>query len=715
MAETQHPDEETHGVRLGIFFFVGIVLFGALGARLWYLQTIEHEQLRVEAETNVLEAVFEEAPRGRILDRNGKVLVDNKAVHVVTVDRNVLDELDVGAREELYLRLATAVSRSGRLTKVADITDALADRDYGPLERVPVAVDVDPDLAVFTGERPELFPGVQVSRQTIRVYPYGGLAAHLLGYVGPITRAEWEATHSDVDDAEPSTIYQLNHEIGKSGIERLFEADLRGTPGVRYIEVKATGKPVREWTERYRPPLPGQDVWLTIDIDLQALAEDELDRGLAEARAREPASPGDPPFVASAGSVVMLDPADGSLLAMASYPSYEPSEFADGISVEQFETLTSEDNHSPIINRAIQGSYAPGSTFKLVTAYAALQEGVIGPEGIRGIREGYRDTGDYTYSRCFDESDTCIYSSPYDGPGRWVDLQAAITVSSDTYFYEIGGEGFWRRSSEDLDDDGVSEDEDLQKWARIMGLGSETGIQLPYERSGAVPDREYYQRQFDLGVFGTSQWFGGSTINLSIGQGELLVTPLQLVNTYAAFANGGRLHQPNAVWKVTEAGRPAEVVREIGPRVLRDLEIPAEYHEPIEQGLLFVPRSDGLHRGTAAQAFADVGFPLVAWPVAAKTGTAEVRDKADTSVFVAYGPVRDSAEPEVAVAAVLEEAGFGSRSAAPVVARILERIARDSVAPAQLVDASPAAPGAAAGDAEAGAADAAGQGQEAGG
>ncbi len=678
-------DEDTTGIRLGIFLFVTAVLFGALGARLWYLQTIEHEVLQAKAETNVLEPVYEQAPRGRILDRNGRVLVDNEVVQSVTVDKSVIESLDSAELQALYLRLAIAASRSGRLTKVDDIRAEIDDRSYGPFERIPVAVDVDPDLAVFIGERSDLFAGVEVGPQTVRRYSYGNLAAHLLGYVGPITRKEWEAMRNitEPDGGEPSDVYQLNDEIGKSGIERLFEDDLRGVSGVRYIEVNASGQPVREWTERYRPPIPGNDVWLTIDIDLQALAERELAEGLAEARRREPRRPEDPPFVASAGSVVLVDPRDGSLLAMASYPTYDPSTFIDGISVTQFEQLTSENNFFPILNRAIQGTYAPGSTFKLVTAYAALQEGVIGPDGIRDIHHAYIDVGDYQFSKCFQESDTCIYSSPYSGPGRSVDLPIAITVSSDTYFYEIGGEGFWLRPNEDLDGDGVSEDEDLQLWARRLGFGTKSGIQLPYERSGAVPDREYYRGQFDLGVFESSQWFGGSTIILAVGQGELLVTPLQLVNSYATFANGGRLHQPNVLMKVTGAGQTGEVLREIGPRILRDLEMPDEFRDPIEQGLLGVPRSDGRYRGTAWRAFADVGLPA-SWRVAGKTGTAEVQGVADTSLFVAYGPVDverngDQTEPDVAIAVVLEESGFGSVAAAPVAARILDRIARDNV------------------------------------
>ena len=196
----------------------------------------------------------------------------------------------------------------------------------------------------------------------------------------------------------------------------------------------------------------------------------------------------------------------------------------------QFSELISEDNFSPILNRAIQGTYAPGSTFKVVTALAALQEGVLG-EGEDALRSPdalYNDEGSYTYSGCFQDSSTCRFSSPFTG-SRWVDLRGAIRVSSDTYFYEIAGEGFWFRSAE-RGEDGLRPDEGIQKWARAIGLGTDSGIQLPYERSGAVPDRAYYDSQYDLGVFAVdgSQWFAGATINLSIGQGELLVTPLQL-------------------------------------------------------------------------------------------------------------------------------------------------------------------------------------------
>ena len=222
--------------------------------------------------------------------------------------------------------------------------------------------------------------------------------------------------------------------------------------------------------------------------------------------------------MASAGAAVAIDPRDGSVLAMASFPTFDPREFVNGISQRLFNDLTAAENYSPILNRAIQGLYAPGSTFKVVTTHAALTQGVIGdgPAALTGVDEFYRDTGTYRYPFCLEESDTCVFQSPYCCE-RGVDLRDAITVSSDTYFYKLGGEGFFRRPS--------PLDEGIQESARAFGLGSHTGIPLPHERAGIVPDRDYYDYQFEQGVFLRSgaQWFAGDTINLAIGQGNLLV------------------------------------------------------------------------------------------------------------------------------------------------------------------------------------------------
>jgi len=376
------------------------------------------------------------------------------------------------------------------------------------------------------------------------------------------------------------------------------------------------------------------------------------------------------------------------VLAMASFPTYDPSEFVNGISFRQFEQLTAEENYSPILNRAIQGTYAPGSTFKLVTAYAALEAGIIGPSppGLIEVDGGYADTGTYTLPRCDDESGSCEFSSPWAGRGtRSVTLRDALTVSSDTYFYRLAGEGFFPRPR--------GEDEGIQEAARALGLGSRTGVQLPYEGAGVVPDRDYYDVQYDAGVFlrDGDQWFAGDTINLSIGQGSLQVTPIQLANVYATFANGGRLHQPNVATKVT--GRDGRIDTEFGPRVLRELEITESTRTPILDGLSGVARVGAIYAGTASSAFADVGFPISSWSAAGKTGTAEVNGKADTSLFVAFGPsdypglgVDEPGEPEIALAIVMEEAGFGSVAAAPAAARILEAVATDTVPVARTVD-----------------------------
>ena len=333
-------DDDRTKLRLRIFAFVALILFGALVARLWFLQGIEYEVLQREALANVLETVYEEAPRGRILDRNGRVLVDNKVVQVITLDRRQLETLDEEETFEVLKNLAVAISRSGRPTKVSTISAEIVDLRYGPFDRIPIAVDVNSKLMVYLGERPDQFPGVRVEQRTIRSYPYGSLAAHLLGYVGPVTRAEQEQANANLDpNAEDAKTYQLNSQIGKTGIEQIFERELRGVPGIRRLEVNNVGEVIREHPGVV--PKPGNDVWLTIDIDLQALAEEQLALGLIKARVESD----EPDVLAPAGSVVAINPQNGDVLLTASFPTYDPSQFANGISTEEFELLTSEDNY----------------------------------------------------------------------------------------------------------------------------------------------------------------------------------------------------------------------------------------------------------------------------------------------------------------------------------------------------------------------------------
>ena len=693
MASNGADVDERQGFRLHVVGIVAVCLVAALFARLWYLQVLESEELQTAAATNILRVVYTEAPRGRIFDAKGRILVDNRVVQVVTVDRlEFRAALDDSEQRQVLLQLAEIVSRSGRLTKVRHIEERLASLEFGPFDKVPVAIDINPDLLVYLGERPDLFPGVSVEERTVRSYPYGEVAAHLLGYVGPLTESEYRAQSAQIDPADPNAkTYQPGDEIGKSGVERIFETELRGIPGVRVFEVNRLDEIVKVHDDKGRQPTPGNDVYLTVDLDIQSLVERELRRGLDKARDQEPPEDPDAPnFVASAGAAVAIDPRDGSIVAMASFPTFDPRDFVNGISRRLFNDLTAEENYSPILNRAIQGLYAPGSTFKVVTAYAALNQRVIGADGssLIDVDEFHHDTGTYRYPYCVEESDTCVFNSPYCCE-RGVDLRDAITVSSDTYFYRLGGEGFFRRTA--------PLDEGIQETARAFGLGSHTGVPLPHERAGVVPDKDYYDYQFEQGVFLRSgaQWFAGDTINLAIGQGNLLATPLQVANVYAVLASEGKVHQPNIATKITD--RDGNVLEEFSPRLVRELDWTAEIAVPLLDGMNGVtaynlPSSTGgaaLLRGTAYEAFnlpgeGGVNFPLDAWPVAGKTGTAEKLGQADYAWFAGFGPASWPEQgyrhtPEVVVAMVLEQAGFGGDVAAPAVARILLPIATDTV------------------------------------
>ena len=694
MAETDADRDQRPDFRLHVLGIVAVCLVAALFARLWYLQVLQSEELRAAASDNILRFVHVEAPRGRIFDADGRILVDNRVVQVVVVDRKEMEAAlgDEDERFQALHQLAAIVSRSGRLTKVGEIIERLESREFGPFEKVPVAIDIGSDLVVYLGEHADVLPGVSVEERTVRTYPYGDVAAHVLGYVGPLTASEYQAENAGLDPADPGAkTYKPGDEIGKTGVERIFESELRGVPGERVLEVNARNEVVRERYDLRREPRPGNDVHLTIDLDIQSLVERELRSALDGARNQEvEADYEGAEFAAPAGAAVALDPRDGSVLAMASFPTYDPRDFVSGISQRLFDDLTAAANYSPILNRAIQGLYAPGSTFKVVTAYAALTQEVIASDeaALIAVDEFYNDTGTYRYPLCVEESATCLFESPYCCE-RGVDLRDALVVSSDTYFYRVGGEGFFGRER--------PLDEGIQETARLFGLGTRTGVALPYERPGVVPDRDYYDYQFSEGVFLRSgaQWYPGDTINLAIGQGNLLTTPLQMANLYAVLAGDGRLHQPNIATRVSD--RSGATVNEFGPRLVRRLDWSPETADPLLDGLngvtaynLPAPLGDGsLLQGTAYAAFnlpgeGGVDFPLTAWPVAGKTGTAEVRGKADFAWFAAFGPAPWPEQgydhtPEVVVAMVLEEAGFGGEVAAPAVARILHPIATGAV------------------------------------
>ena len=652
-------------------------MFAALTARLWFLQVLSGEEAAAVAETNILREIRVPALRGNILDVEGRTLVGNRLTTMVTINRRELEEAELTEDErlEMLTEIAVEVNRSGLLLKVSDIESALSDPSFTRYDDIPIATDVDEELLIYFGERPEKFPGVEVVDSTVRSYLYGDLAGHVLGWVGPINDREYQTRRPP-----PNKAYGIRDEIGKAGIELMFEDDLRGVAGRRVVEVDRLGQIVREREDLFIAPIPGDDVYLTIDIDLQYLLEQQLERTIFSQREVEPEKDEDEeedplPFDVPGGASVILDPRNGDVLAIASYPKFDPNDSIGGFSREQWESLNDPLNDLPMFNRAVQGEYAPGSTFKLFTAHAAWHENVFGVGLVKDADELWDDPGYYRLQSCVgDTNDSasaggCMFRNANDAPYPQIDLVRAITVSSDVYFYTIG---------ESIYINPVHNETGIQDAAAEYGMGSESGIALPYEQAGFLPTPQNRLERHENNpiAFPNGEWYPGDNVNTSIGQGDVLVTPLQLANAYATFANNGILRSPNIALRVeTQTG---ELIREFGERILGEVEIDPEFRIRALEGLLGVTTDED---GTGYDAFNSrnfdgVFFPLADSPVAGKTGTAEVRGKADSALFAAFGPVE---EPAYVMVAVLEEAGFGSRSAAPLVARVLKQIATNSV------------------------------------
>jgi penicillin-binding protein 2 len=600
---------------------VGVAcLFGALFVRLWYLQVLDSSQYTVAAQRNGVRLLYLPAPRGRILDRNGKVLVDNSVVNVLTVNRAAI----LKKPSEIAL-LATVLNQPTEALKLN-----VLDPRYDSLAPVPV-FEPNADQITYVEEHSASFPDVQVAEQIVRTYPDGTLAAHLLGYVGEINTTEL-SSHKGQG-------YRPGDNIGKSGVELAYESALRGTPGVRKLEVDSNGNVLG--TLDTQPPVQGKDVRLTIDADVQKLVEDSLSEGLATARGTidlvKNSQFQGKYYPAPAGAAVVLDPRNGQVLALASSPTYDPRAFVNGISASLYASLNDPANNEPLEDRATSGLYAPGSTFKVVTATAGLQHGLITPE-TPFYDNGYIKVGQQKF-----------YNDGRNAYGR-LDLPMALTVSSDAYFYTLGAD-FWENGRSLA----------LQDTAHEYGFGAPTGIPIGGEQAGRVPDpttrrKEYYAYP---GVYETPNWYTGDNVNLAVGQGELVVTPLQLANAYATFANGGTLYQPQVALDTEHGG---QLIDSIGTKAVRQVPLALTDREAMLTGFKGVISSQ---YGTAFTAFKGFTGP----PVAGKTGTAQVNNKEPTSVFVAWAPADN---PQYLVAVVEEQAGYGAAAAAPVARRILE-------------------------------------------
>lgn len=628
-------------LRLSILAIVVFSLFAALFSRLWYLQVMASDEFQVVAEANRIRTVAVPAPRGKIVDRNGRVLVDNRISVQVTIDRSVLGDLEDDERTRVLTEVAGALSRSSINMTVEQLEERIADQRFSPYVPVPVAINVPEELKIWIDERGDELPSVAAERVAVREYPYGRLAAHVLGYTGKITKEELDER---IESPKP---YTLNDEIGKYGVERIYEDELRGTPGERRIEVDADGRPVR--VESEKPAQPGNDVVLNLDIDVQAVAEQALAEALKRAAERRPLD-ADIPNVGRVGSTVALDPNNGAVIALASAPTFEPEEFVDGISSSEWAFLNDPANFYPLNNWAVQGQYAPGSTFKPFTAVSALRKGLITPDTT------VFDDGVYEVPSC--SGGSCLFRNDRSRGFGVVDLRRSLTVSSDYYYYDLGAR-FW------IDQERLGGPEAFADELKMWGFDSDTGVDLSGEQSGRIPSPRWlasYCESVDC-TEDAAQWRTGNNVNMAIGQGDVLVTPLQLASAYATLANGGTRYVPRVVKEIRD-GTTGEVVRTVDPVESGKVEMGPAWRQALLDGLRGVTTSEG---GTAVGAFS--GFPNDTYPVAAKTGTAQVPGKAPTAVFGAFAP---AGAPQYAISVLLEESGYGGAAAAPVARRLLD-------------------------------------------
>ncbi len=627
-------------VRTSIIGVVVFALFCALFARLWYLQVAAADQFHVAATRNAVREIREPAIRGRILDAQGNVLVDNRVENDITIDRKISDE----DKKRVLARLSGLLG-----VPVAQLEVNLNDPRISPYTPVPVATDVPYDKLAWVAEHKSELPGVRAEAVPIRRYPNGPLASHLLGYVGEINEDELKT-------AMPKGSYALGDTVGKSGVELSYESDLRGRAGVRRVEVDASERVIR--TLSSTAPKPGKDIRLTLDMNVQRTAEDALKQGMAAARQTKDREykKGFRTLKATAGAVVVLDVTTGSVVAMASQPDFDPNTFIHGIPEATWKQWQDPASGFPLLNRIVSGQYAPGSTYKLITSVAGLSSGVI------NATKTINDTGKYAYPSDPDH--------PFTGegaPGR-VDLNRALAVSSDIYFYTVGGELYYRWKHQQPGGDA------LQSTARAWGFGSSTGISLPSEATGRVPDAIWKAQIHEQNpkVFPYPDWLPGDNIQSAIGQGDVLATPIQLATAYATLANGGTRWSP----------RLADAVYDASGHKVRDLPAIDIGHVDVPERATILAGLTGVveyAKGTAAAAFA--GFPKGL--AAGKTGTAQVAGKQNTSWFVGLTP---AAEPRYAVLAVVEEGGYGAQTSAPIVRAVMEKLNNLPVGPVTNVE-----------------------------
>jgi len=560
-------------------------VLGVLIARLWYLQILNGEELAVRAELVRTRLLRVAPPRGLIVDRQQRVLATNRAQIIVSVIPDLLRRNPE--------RIPLVAQRLGMPPD--DLRALIENPKINPYTPLAVQKGVAFDQAVDLLESQYNLPEVEVSLQAMRRYPYGKMFAHVLGYVGQISPEElkeYSAQQNDATDWLSMRLYDGTDFVGKNGIERAYEAELHGKPGGEQVEVTPLGRRVRTLQEF--EPTPGNRIVLSIDLRLQQKAFELLQGHI--------------------GAVVALDPRTGEVLTMVSQPSFDPNLFVPRIPNEVWRPLLN-DPRAPLNNRAIQSAYAPGSIFKPLVALEGLQRGLITTHTSVYCTGGYR-LGTRTF-RCWKRHGS-------------VDFYDSIALSCDVFYYQLA-----QRMGPDA----------LAQLARAFGLGQRTGIDLPHERKGLVPDTQWKQEVFQ------QPWYGGETLNYGIGQGYLTITPLQGALMAMGLANRGVIYRPHLVKEIrTPDGK---LLKTIEPEAIHHYEVSPQHWEAVIEGMVRV-----VERGTAGAA----RVPGVR--VAGKTGSAEFRKGGKTHAwFIAFAPAEN---PRIAICVMAEEAGGGGAVAAPI-------------------------------------------------
>lgn len=601
--------QERHrfAVRIALAAIIALVLFMAVAARLFYLQVVSHKHYVTLAEGNRLRDVAVTPPRGLIFDRNGVLLAENRPSYELDIVPEQVDDL-----QATLAALAKVVSI--RPADLARFKELLATKR--PFQPLPLRTDLSPEeVARFAVDR-QNFPGVDITASLSRYYPLGPEMAHVVGYVGAISASE--LAHFDPDQ------YSNTSQVGKIGVEGAYESLLHGSVGLRQVETNAEGRILR--TVSYTPPVPGSDLYLSIDVQVQKAAEDALDA------------------LDDSGAVVAINPQNGEVLALASQPSYDPNEFVGGIDPAEFAKLNN-DPAQPLFNRVLRGQYPPGSTIKPFLGLAALNYGVIDP---------FKDLMCPGYFML--PSNPNPYRDWKRGGHGEVNLSDAITESCDVYFYTVAMKL------------GIDH---LHDYLDAFGFGKPTGIDLMGEQDGVVPSPAWKRKHLH------QPWYLGETVIAGIGQGYTLVTPIQLADATAALAMHGHRFVPHVLHAI---GDPLSgVISDITPQA--DPVVPET--DPRAWNIVIKAMQNVVAsiRGTAHRISEGVKYTI-----AAKTGTAQVYHKRlgvfgeedesdipkhlrDNAVFIAFAPVDN---PRIAVAVVVEHGGGGGATAAPIARKVMD-------------------------------------------